>query len=64
MRIAGEDERFSPRRHPTTICRPTIMIDKSPGQDPHSAPDMNPLWVLLDTTPDGRGTDWYPALDD
>lgn len=21
---------------------------------------MNPLRVLLDTTPDGRGTDWYP----
>jgi predicted dithiol-disulfide oxidoreductase (DUF899 family) len=35
-----------------------------PGQDPHSAPDMNPLWVLLDTTPEGRGSDWYPALDD
>ena len=35
-----------------------------PGQDPHAAPDMNPLWVLLDTTPEGRGTDWYPALDD
>ena len=35
-----------------------------PGQDPHSAPDMNPLWVLLDTTPTGRGTDWFPALDD
>jgi predicted dithiol-disulfide oxidoreductase (DUF899 family) len=35
-----------------------------PGQDPHSAPDMNPLWIILDTTPGGRGTDWYPALDD
>lgn len=35
-----------------------------PGQDPHAAPDMNPLWVLLDTTPEGRGTDWYPTLDD
>lgn len=35
-----------------------------PGQDPHAAPDMNPLWVLLDTTPGGRGTDWYPSLDD
>lgn len=35
-----------------------------PGQDPHSAPDMNPLWVLLDTTPEGRGNDWYPSLDD
>jgi len=40
----------------------TEMAD--PGQDPHSAPDMNPLWVLLDTTPNGRGTDWFPALDD
>jgi predicted dithiol-disulfide oxidoreductase (DUF899 family) len=35
-----------------------------PGQDPHNAPDMNPLWILLDTTPEGRGTDWYPKLDD
>lgn len=35
-----------------------------PGQDPHGAPDMNPLWILLDTTPGGRGTDWYPTLDD
>jgi predicted dithiol-disulfide oxidoreductase (DUF899 family) len=35
-----------------------------PGQDPHNAPDMNPLWILLDTTPEGRGTDWYPSLDD
>jgi predicted dithiol-disulfide oxidoreductase (DUF899 family) len=34
-----------------------------PGQDPHDAPDMNPLWIILDTTPDGRGTDWYPQLD-
>lgn len=33
-----------------------------PGQDPHNAPDMNPLWILLDTTPEGRGTDWYPKL--
>lgn len=35
-----------------------------PGQDPHNAPDMNPLWILLDTTPEGRGKDWYPSLDD
>lgn len=35
-----------------------------PGQDPHGAPDMNPLWVILDTTPAGRGTDWYPTLND
>lgn len=35
-----------------------------PGQDPHNAPDMNPLWIILDTTPEGRGTGWYPKLDD
>jgi predicted dithiol-disulfide oxidoreductase (DUF899 family) len=34
-----------------------------PGQDPRGAPDMDPLWTLLDTTPEGRGTDWYPKLD-
>ena len=33
-----------------------------PGQDPRGAPDMDPLWLLLDTTPEGRGTDWYPKL--
>lgn len=33
-----------------------------PGQDPRGAPDMSPLWTVLDTTPDGRGTDWYPKL--
>ena len=33
-----------------------------PGQDPHDAPDMSPLWTILDTTPQGRGTDWYPKL--
>ena len=34
-----------------------------PGQDPRDAPDPDPLWTLLDTTPEGRGTDWYPKLD-
>lgn len=34
-----------------------------PGQDPRGAPDMAPLWNLLDMTPEGRGTDWYPKLD-
>lgn len=33
-----------------------------PGQDPRGAPDADPLWNLLDTTPDGRGKDWYPSL--
>ncbi len=34
-----------------------------PGQDPRGAPDPDPLWTILDTTPEGRGTDWYPKLD-
>jgi predicted dithiol-disulfide oxidoreductase (DUF899 family) len=36
---------------------------QDPGQDPHGAPDPTPLWTLLDLTPGGRGTDWYPKLD-
>jgi predicted dithiol-disulfide oxidoreductase (DUF899 family) len=38
---------------------PTDAAD--PGQDPRSAPDIAPLWSLLDLTPGGRG-DWYPKL--
>jgi len=34
-----------------------------PGQDPRGAPDLMPLWTILDCTPEGRGTDWYPQLD-
>ncbi len=33
-----------------------------PGQDPRGAPDLDPLWTMLDTTPEGRGSDWYPKL--
>jgi predicted dithiol-disulfide oxidoreductase (DUF899 family) len=34
-----------------------------PGQDPRGAPDLMPLWTILDNTPEGRGTDWYPRLE-
>ena len=34
-----------------------------PGQDPRGAPDLMPLWTILDVTPEGRGTDWYPKLN-
>ena len=33
-----------------------------PGQDPRGAPDLMPLWTILDSTPEGRGGDWYPKL--
>jgi predicted dithiol-disulfide oxidoreductase (DUF899 family) len=38
------------------------LATADPGQDPRGAPDMDPLWTLLDTTPEGRGKDWYPKL--
>ena len=38
------------------------METADPGQDPRGAPDLMPLWTILDVTPEGRGTDWYPKL--
>jgi predicted dithiol-disulfide oxidoreductase (DUF899 family) len=37
-------------------------LTADPGQDPRGAPDLDPLWTILDTTPEGRGEDWYPRL--
>ncbi|MBL0370467.1 DUF899 family protein [Rhizobium sp. KVB221] len=34
-----------------------------PGQDPRGAPDLMPLWTILDSTPEGRAPDWYPRLN-
>jgi predicted dithiol-disulfide oxidoreductase (DUF899 family) len=34
-----------------------------PGQDPRGAPDLAPLWNLLDLTPEGRDPHWYPKLN-
>ncbi len=36
-----------------------------PGQDPRGAPDLMPIWTLLDRsgTPQGRDPHWYPRLD-
>jgi predicted dithiol-disulfide oxidoreductase (DUF899 family) len=39
------------------------MVEGDPGEDPRGAPDLMPLWTVLDTTPEGRGSDWYPRLD-
>ncbi|NIJ22307.1 putative dithiol-disulfide oxidoreductase (DUF899 family) [Sphingomonas naasensis] len=38
-------------------------LTADPGQDPRGAPDLMPLWTILDATPEGRGADWYPKLD-
>ena len=32
------------------------------GQDFRHVDMVWPLWSLLDLTPEGRGTDWYPSL--
>lgn len=37
--------------------------EADPGEDPRGAPDLMPIWTILDVTPEGRGTDWYPKLD-
>jgi predicted dithiol-disulfide oxidoreductase (DUF899 family) len=34
-----------------------------PSQDPRGAPDLDPLWTILDLTPAGRGATWYPKLE-
>ncbi len=38
-------------------------VTADPGQDPRGAPDLMPLWTILDSTPEGRPADWYPKLD-
>ena len=38
-------------------------VTADPGQDARGAPDLMPLWTILDHTPEGRGSDWYPKLD-
>ena len=38
-----------------------IMYAEVDGQ-PRHVDLMWPLWNLLDLTPEGRGTDWYPAF--
>lgn len=37
-------------------------VTADPGQDPRGAPDLMPLWTILDMTPEGRKSDWYPRL--
>lgn len=39
-----------------------FMIPSEPGQHPRHIDPMWPLWNVLDMTPDGRGSDWYPQI--
>jgi predicted dithiol-disulfide oxidoreductase (DUF899 family) len=40
----------------------TGFVPADPGEDPTTAPDLMPLWNVLDLTPGGRGTNWYPSI--
>jgi predicted dithiol-disulfide oxidoreductase (DUF899 family) len=40
----------------------TGFVAADPGVDPTTAPDLMPLWNVLDLSPGGRGTDWYPSI--
>lgn len=40
----------------------TGTVPADPGEDPTTAPDLMPLWNVLDLTPGGRGTPWYPSI--
>ena len=33
-----------------------------PGLHPRHVNSIWPVWNVFDLTPEGRGTDWYPAL--
>jgi predicted dithiol-disulfide oxidoreductase (DUF899 family) len=39
-----------------------LLVPPEPGQNQRHVDMMWPLWNLLDFTPEGRGTDWYPGL--
>jgi predicted dithiol-disulfide oxidoreductase (DUF899 family) len=39
------------------------MTEGDPGQDPRGAPELAPLWNIIDMTPEGRDPKWYPKLD-
>ena len=39
------------------------MTESDPGQDPRGAPELAPLWHMLDIRPEGRDPAWYPDLD-
>ncbi|HEY4372968.1 MAG TPA: DUF899 family protein [Burkholderiales bacterium] len=39
------------------------MEQTDPGQDPRGAPELSPLWTILDFGPEGRAPDWCPSLE-
>ena len=39
-----------------------LFVAPEPGQHPRHADALWPLWGVLDLTPSGRGTDWFPDI--
>jgi predicted dithiol-disulfide oxidoreductase (DUF899 family) len=39
-----------------------VLVPSDLGQNQRHVDMIWPLWNLLDFTPEGRGTDWYPSL--
>jgi predicted dithiol-disulfide oxidoreductase (DUF899 family) len=39
-----------------------VLVPPDPGQNERHVDMIWPLWNLLDFTPEGRGTNWYPSL--
>jgi predicted dithiol-disulfide oxidoreductase (DUF899 family) len=45
-----------------TYCTELLFVPTEPGQHGRHVDLIWPLWNLFDFTPEGRGTDWGPAL--
>jgi predicted dithiol-disulfide oxidoreductase (DUF899 family) len=43
-------------------CTELLFVPAEPEQNGRHVGLIWPLWNLLDFTPEGRGTDWYPKL--
>lgn len=40
-----------------------VFAPEDPGQHHRGLDFMDPVWSLLDTTPEGRGEDWFPSVN-
>jgi predicted dithiol-disulfide oxidoreductase (DUF899 family) len=45
-----------------TYCTELLFAPSDRGQDGRHVDPIWPLWNMLDLTPEGRGTAWYPKL--
>jgi predicted dithiol-disulfide oxidoreductase (DUF899 family) len=40
-----------------------VFAPEEPGQDHRGLDTVDPLWGLLDTTPEGRGAEFFPKVN-